>query len=84
MANIICPDNRNYFEEISFSMCADARRIERLANDISFNERINGFQSFSIVTAQLTCFIQEVDMDFSITELLLLQSFKDTDTGEVN
>ena len=82
VANIICPDKRKDFEQISLSRRAVVRRIQMMADDIktSLNERITRFKAFSIAldestdasdTAQLAVFIRGVDVDFNITEDLL-------------
>ena len=78
VANIICPDKRKDFEQISLSRRTVVRRIHMMADDIktSLNERITRFEAFSIAldestdasdTAQLAYFIRRVHLVWLLT-----------------
>ena len=51
VANIICPDKRKDFEQISLSRCTIVRRMQMMADDIktSLNERITRLKHFQLL-----------------------------------
>ncbi|KAJ4940318.1 hypothetical protein JOQ06_026626 [Pogonophryne albipinna] len=91
VADIVCPEQKSKFRDISLSNDTVTRRIEDLANDLKeqLGLRVEGLGkgSFSIAldestdisdTAQLLIFIRTVTEDFEIgEELLSMESIKD-------
>ncbi|KAJ4941574.1 hypothetical protein JOQ06_011453 [Pogonophryne albipinna] len=95
VADIVCPEQKSKFRDISLLNDTVTRRIEDLANDLKeqLGLRVEGLGkgSFSIAldestdisdTAQLLIFIRTVTEDFEIgEELLSMESIKDGTRG---
>ncbi|CAG9786413.1 unnamed protein product [Diatraea saccharalis] len=94
MAEEVCPDQKNKFENISLSARTCTRRTEDLGDNLcqQLREKAQQFQWFSLATdesndvsdtAQLLLFIRGIDKNFNVyEELLQLCSLKGTTTGE--
>lgn len=94
LANILCPEKRKKFAEVSLSRRTVTRRIDAMAENIkvALREVVKKCVAFSIAldestdksdTAQLAIFIRAVDQNLKITEdLLALRAMKDTTRGE--
>lgn len=94
ITDVICPEKKKEFENISLSRRQIVRRIDMMADDINIKlaERASEFEAFSIAldeitdlfdTARLAIFIRGVDKEFTVTEeLLTLQPLIGTYTGE--
>ena len=94
IADIICPENKKKFENISLSRRTVVRRIDAVSEDLTDQllNKIKTFKWFSLAldestdiqdTAQLLIFIRGIDDKFLITEeLLSLEHLKDTTTGQ--
>ena len=95
VADQICPQHRQKFEEVSLSRRTVARRITAIGKDVTSQLKglVPSFQLFSLAldestdiddTAQLLIFVRGISENFEITEeLLSMESMKDTTTGEV-
>ncbi|XP_076130471.1 general transcription factor II-I repeat domain-containing protein 2-like [Alosa pseudoharengus] len=95
VADIVCPEQKTKFRDISLSNDTVTRRIEDLANDLKeqLGKRVEGLGkgAFSIAldestdisdTAQLLIFIRTVTENFDIgEELLSMESMKGTTKG---
>lgn len=94
VAEIICPENKKDFENVSLSRRTTTRRIEVMERDLleQLMHKSEQFDWYSLAlddstdvtdTAQLLIFIRGVNDEFDITqELLSMESMKDTTTGE--
>ena len=94
VADQVCPENRQKFEEVSLSRRTAARRIKAIGEDLTSQLKglVPSFQLFSPAldestdiddTAQLLIFVRGISENFEITEeLLSLELMKDTTTGE--
>ena len=94
VADQICPQHRQKFEEVSLSRRTVARRIEAVGKDLTsqLKRLVPSFPLFSLAldestdiddTAQLLNFVRGISENFEITEeLLSMESMKDTTTGE--
>ena len=94
VADQVCPQYRQKFEEVSLSRRTVARRIEAIGKDLTSQLKglVPSFQLFSLAldestdiddTAQLLIFVRGISENFEITkELLSMESMKDTTTGE--
>ena len=94
VSEIVCPEKKKDFENISLSRRTVTRRVEDLGSDIesSLMKLCMKFETFSLAIdestdvtdiAQLAVFVRGVDSDFNVTEEMLgLQSMKGTTTGE--
>ena len=94
VADQICPQHRQKFEEVSLSRQIVARHIEAIGKDLTsqLKELVPSFQLFSLAldestdiddTAQLLIFVRGISENFEITEKLLsMESMKNTTTGE--
>ena len=94
VSEIVCPEKKKDFENISLSRRTVTRRIEELGSDIesSLMKLCLKFETFSLAIdestdvtdiAQLAVFVRGVDSDFNVTEEMLgLQSMKGTTTSE--
>ena len=94
VADQVCPEHRQKFEEASLSRRTVARRIKAIGEDLT--SQLKGlvplFQLFSLAldestdiddTAQLLIFVRCISENFEITEeLLSMESMKDTTTGK--
>ena len=94
VADQVCPEHRQKFEEVSLSRKAVARRIKAIGEDLT--SQLKGlvplFQLFSLAldestdidnTAQLLIFVRGISENFEIIEeLLSMESMKHTTTGE--
>lgn len=93
VVDIVCPDKKPLFNEISCSKMTIIRRIEDIGEDIlkQLQENSKSFNTFSIAldestdicdTAQLLIFICGVTENFVIfEELLSMESLKDRTRG---
>ncbi|XP_077093645.1 general transcription factor II-I repeat domain-containing protein 2B-like [Siphateles boraxobius] len=95
VADILCPEQKTKFRDVSLSNETVTRQIEDLANDLKeqLGKRVEGLGkgAFSIAldestdisdTAQLLIFIRTVTENFDIgEELLSVESMKDTSKG---
>ena len=93
-AEVVCPENRSAFANISLSRNTVADRVSELSGDLSsqMKDKIKSFIAFSVsldestdVTdiAQLAIFIRGVDQSLTITEEFLeLVPMKDTTTAD--
>lgn len=94
VAERVCPERRQKFEEVSLSRRTVARRIEAISEDLTsqLKSRVSSFQLFALAldestdiddTTQLLIFVRGITENFEITEeLLSMESMKDTTTGE--
>ena len=94
VADQVCPEHRQKFEEVSLSRRIVARRIEAIGEDLTSQLKglVPSFHLFSLAldesadidnTAQLLIFVPGISENFEITEeLLSMESMKDTTTGE--
>ncbi|XP_067124783.1 general transcription factor II-I repeat domain-containing protein 2-like [Centruroides vittatus] len=92
---IICPDQKKIFANISLSRRTVARRIDEMADNVdeSLKKRVKAFEYFFICldestditdTVQLAIFIRGVDSELNITEDFLdLVGLKGNTTGEI-
>lgn len=78
-AELVCPENRNAYANISLSRPTVTERVEELSSDLNdqLKEKIRSFIAFSIAldestdvtdTAQLAIFIRGVDASLNVTE----------------
>ena len=93
VADQVCPEKRQKFEEVSLLRRTLARRIETLGENLTSQLKglVPSFQLFSLAldestdvddTAQLLIFVRGISENFEITEeLLSMESMKDTTTG---
>ena len=93
VADQVCPEKRQKFEEVSLSRRTLARRIETIGENLTSQLKglVPSFQLFSLAldestdvddTAQLLIFVRGISENFEITEeLLSMESMKDTTTG---
>ena len=93
VSEIVCPEKKKDFENISLSRRTVTRRIEELGSDIesSLMKLCLKFESFSLAIdestdvtdiAQLAVFVRGVDSDLNVTEEMLgLESMKGTTTS---
>ncbi|KAK6490688.1 general mRNAion factor II-I repeat domain-containing protein 2-like, partial [Huso huso] len=93
VAEIVCPEKKAAFQDISLSKMTVTRRIEDIGSDLKRQliERTEKLGAFSIAldestdigdTAQLLIFIWSVSENFEISEdLLSLESLKDRSRG---
>ncbi|KAJ8031811.1 General transcription factor II-I repeat domain-containing protein 2B [Holothuria leucospilota] len=93
-ADILCPEKKNLFSNVSLSARTVTRRVEALATDVkhSLQDICKSTEYFSLAldestdttdTAQLAIFVRGVSPDFKITEdLARMVAMKDTTTGE--
>ena len=94
VVEVVCPENRTLFENISLSACTVTRRIEDMATDVkdSLQNSVTTFEYFSVAldestdiqdTAQLAIFIRGIDSKFEIIEeLVKLEPLMGTTTGK--
>ena len=94
VSEIVCPEKKKDFENISLSRRTVTRRIEELGSDIesSLMKLCLKFESFSLAIdestdvtdiAQLAVFVRGVDSDLNVTEEMLgLESMKGTTTSD--
>ena len=94
VADQVCPQHRQKFEEVSLSRRTLARRIKAISEDLTSQLKglVSSFQLFSLAldestdiddTAQLLIFVRGISKNFEITEeLLSMESMKDTTTGK--
>lgn len=92
-AEVVCPDKRQAFANISLSRNTVAERATELSGDISsqMTEKVKTFVAFSVAidestditdVAQLAIFIRGVDKDLNVTEEFLeMVPMKDTTTA---
>lgn len=92
--NIICPEKKHLFSNISLSRYTVARRIDEIAEHVTstLQDRATSFVYYSLCldestdvsdTAQLAIFIRGVDVQLNVTEELLdLISMKGTTTAK--
>ena len=90
----ICPEKKNFFENLSLSAHTIVRRIENISTNIfdKLKENSAQFEYFSLAldesnditsTAQLLIFIRGIDKDFCVTEeLAALKSLHGNTRGE--
>ena len=95
VADQVCPEKRQKFEEVSLSRRTLARRNETIGENLTSQLKglVPSFQLFSPAldestdvddTAQLLIFVRGISENFEITEeLLSMQSMNDTTTGEI-
>ncbi|KAK0138753.1 General transcription factor II-I repeat domain-containing protein 2 [Merluccius polli] len=93
VCNVVCPEKKQAFADISLSRNTVASRVDELASDlqIQLKAKAKEFVSYSLAadestdrtdTAQLSIFIRGVDAKFAVTEELLdLKSIHGTTTG---
>ena len=93
VADQVCPEKRQKFEEVSLSRRTLARRNETIGENLTSQLKglVPSFQLFSLAldestdvddTAQLLIFVRGISENFEITEeLLSMESMKDTTTG---
>ncbi|KAK3797580.1 hypothetical protein RRG08_054608 [Elysia crispata] len=93
VADQVCPEQRQKFEEVSLSRRTLARRIETIGENLTSQLKglVPSFQLFSLAldestdvddTAQLLIFVRGISENFEITEeLLSMESMKDTTIG---
>ena len=94
VADQVCPQYRQKFEEVSLLRRTVARCIEAIGKDLTSQLKglVPSFQLFSLAldqstdiddTAQLLIFVRGISENFEITEeLLSMESMKDTTTRE--
>ena len=94
VVEIVCPEKRTLFENISLSARTVTRRIEDMATDVkdSLQNSVTTFEYFSVAldestdiqdTAQLAIFIRGIDSKFEIMEeLVKLEPLMGTTTGK--
>lgn len=88
MTDVLCPVKKKLFESISLSRRTITSRIEKNAENIRLQEKIESFAALdestdTSDTAQILIFVRDVDDNFQITEeLASLQSMKGTTTGK--
>ena len=94
VADQVCPEHRQKFEEVSLSRRTVARRIKAIGEDLvsQLKGLVPSFQLFSLAldestdiddSAQLLIFVRGISEIFEFTEeLLSMESMKDTTTGE--
>ena len=94
VADQVCPEHRQKFEEVSLSGITVDRLIKAIGEDLTSQLKglVPSFQLFSLAldestdiddTAQLLIFVQGISENFEITEeLLSIESMKDTTSGE--
>ncbi|CAH2108321.1 unnamed protein product [Euphydryas editha] len=94
MAEEVCPDQKQKFENLCLSARTCTRRTEDLGNNLfqQLLEKGKQFEWFSLAldesedvsdTAQLLIFVRGIDKNFNVCEeLLQLCSLKDTTTGQ--
>ena len=88
VADLVCPQYREKFEEVSLSGQTMTRRIVAIAKDLTveLKRSVASFQLFSLTldestdtddTAHLLIFVRGISENFEITEeLLFMQSIK--------
>ena len=93
VADQVCPEKRQKFEEVSLSRRTLARRNETIGENLTSQLKglVPSFQLFSLAldestdvddTAQLLIFVRRISENFEITEeLLSMESMIDTTTG---
>jgi len=93
VADIVCPEKKATFHDVSLSRMTISRRVEEIGNDLrdQFRDNAGKFVSISLAldestdigdTSQLLIFLRGVSEDFKITEeLLALVSLKDRTRG---
>ena len=93
VADQVCPEKRQNFEEVSLLRRTLAHRIETIGENLTSQLKglVPSFQLFSLAldestdvddTAQLLIFVWGISENFEITEeLLSMESMKDTTTG---
>ena len=93
VVDIVCPDKKHLFENISLSARTVTRRVEELAENVksSLRERVSEFVFYSLAfdestdakdTAQLAVFVRGVNSQFHVTEeFASLVAMKDKTTG---
>ena len=93
-ADILCPENKSKFENVSLSRRTVTRRVELIDENIvsQLNKKSDSFELYSLAldestdvkdTAQLLIFIRGIDDSFTITEeFLTMESMKGTTRGE--
>ena len=94
VADQVCPEHRQKFEEVSLSRRTVARRIKAIGEDLvsQLKGLVPSFELFSLAldestdiddSAQLLIFVRGISEIFEFTEeLLSMESMKDTTTGE--
>src|SRR5258705_8311045 len=81
-AEVVCPEKKNIFSNISLSRATVARRTEDMAADIedTLNKKAQDFVAFSLCldettdegdTSQCAIFVRGVDSNFNVTEEML-------------
>ncbi|XP_035500193.1 general transcription factor II-I repeat domain-containing protein 2-like [Scophthalmus maximus] len=94
VCDVLCPENKQMFANVSLSRNTVADRICEMATDLKtqLSERSKDFTAFSLAvdestdmtdTAQLAIFIREVDSSLCVTEEILdIKSMHGTTTGK--
>lgn len=93
-ANIMCPEHKTKFDNISLSRRTVVRRVEKISDNLmhQLKDASKDFLWYSLAldesddvqdTAKLLVFIRGIDTRFELTEeLLSVESLKDTTTGQ--
>ena len=92
-ANIMCPEQKNKFDNITLSRRTVVRRVDKISDNLmhKLQDASKQFLWYSLAldestdvhdTAQLLIFIRGINTSFKLTEeLLSVESLKDTTTG---